>query len=83
MYNIKYINNIFESKNIDMLYFASFTSIGAFCGFPTLSMPIGFKEKQMPIGTFFLTQKYREDILINYAYSIEKELNINIDPLKK
>ncbi len=82
-YFIKYINEIFETNNIEMLYFTTFTSIGAFCGFPTLSMPIGLNESNMPIGTFFLSQKYREDILINFAYNLEQDLKLDMNPLKK
>lgn len=76
------VNQLFDDEKLDMLYFANFTSIGAFCGYPTLTLPIGFNEKKLPIGTFFLANKYREDILIEIAYNIEQDLNLKIDPLK-
>lgn len=77
------IDQLFDDEKIDMLYFANFTSIGAFCGFPTLTIPIGLNEKKMPIGTFFLARKFREDILLHLAYNIEQSLNLKMNPLNQ
>lgn len=79
---IKYINEVFDSNHIDLIYFSSFTSIGAFCGFPTLTLPIGINKDNLPIGTFFLAKHNQEDKLIHIAYNVEKELSLKFDPLK-
>lgn len=78
---INKINQLFNNEKLEMLYFANFTSIGAFCGFPTLTLPVGLDENNMPIGTFFLAKKYQEDKLLHFAYNIEQALNLKMNPL--
>ncbi len=77
------LNDVFEKHQLDMIYFASYTSLGPHCGYPTLSMPIGLDEDGMPIGTYFLARHEREDQLIEIAYALEQQLNLTFDPLTK
>lgn len=79
----KALNEIFATHQLDMIYFASYTSLGPHCGYPTLSLPIGFDEDNMPIGTYFLARHEREDQLIEIAYALEQQLNLTFDPLSK
>ncbi|MFK5883541.1 MAG: amidase family protein [Candidatus Izemoplasma sp.] len=79
----KALDVIFEKNNLDMIYFASYTSLGPHCGFPTLTLPCGIDESNIPIGTYFLAQRYREDKLISISYAFEQIINKRINPLKK
>ncbi len=77
------VAQLFEDKQIDMLYFINYTSIGPECGFPTLTVPVGFGKNHMPLGTYFLAPYYKEGNLIEVAHKLENHLNIDFDPLKK
>ena len=77
------LNNLFKTNELDMIYFANYTSLGPHCGFPTLSLPIGLDEKGMPIGTYFLSNVFEEGKLIQIADFIEKKNKLNLNPLKK
>lgn len=72
----------FETNQLDLIYFASYTSLGPHCGFPTLSLPIDLDEDGMPIGTYFLAPYWREDTLIAIASNIERALARTFDPLQ-
>jgi amidase len=76
------LEKIVNDNKLDMIYFASYTSIGPHCGFPTMSIPIGLDEDNMPIGTYFLAPMNKEETLVNVAYNIEKEINQTFNPLK-
>jgi amidase len=74
---------IFTEHKLDMIYFASYTSLGPHCGFPTLSLPVDFDEDHMPIGTYFLAPYWQEGTLIQVASNLETTLNQTFDPLQK
>jgi len=76
------LNKIFSTTKLDMIYFASYTSLGPHCGFPTLSLPIGLDEEKMPIGTYFLAPHFEEKTLIKIAYQLEQKQKITLDPLQ-
>lgn len=80
---IKSLDKIFEDNNLDMIYFASYTSLGPHCGFPSMTMPIGIDEKNIPIGTYFLAQRYKEENLLKIGYSLEQIIKKRINPLEK
>jgi amidase len=77
------LNKVFKQHNLDMIYFANYTSLGPHCGYPTMSIPIGLDEKGLPIGTYFLAPHYKESTLIEVGYDLEQLLQIKLDPLKK
>jgi amidase len=77
------LEKLFKKKKIDMIYFSNYTSLGPHCGFPTLTLPIGLDENNMPIGTYFLAPMFKEKTLIEVAYNLEKNLQLNLNPLKK
>lgn len=77
------LNTVFSENKLDMIYFATYTSLGPHCGFPTLSLPIGLDEDSMPIGTYFLAPYWKEGTLIQIADHIEKTLDLKLNPLKK
>lgn len=76
-------NQIFRDKNLDMLYFIHYTSVGPGCGFPTLTLPVGYDKTKMPLGTYFLAPYWMEGNLIEVAHKLQKYLNLTFDPLKK
>jgi amidase len=78
-----HLNELFTSHKLDMLYVATYTSLGPECGFPTLSVPIGLDEKGMPIGTYFLAPQWQEGYLIEIGYALEQALKLQLNPLKK
>jgi len=77
------LEKVFKDNKLDMIYFASYTSLGPHCGFPTISMPIGLDESNMPIGTYFLAPMFKEGTLLNIAFNIEQRLDLKLNPLKK
>lgn len=77
------LNEVFQTNKLDMIYFATYTSLGPHCGFPTLSLPVGMDESNMPIGTYFLAPYWQEHILIEVASALEQSLGLTFDPLKK
>lgn len=79
----KALNQVFSTHKLDMIYFASYTSLGPHCGFPTLSLPVGLDESNMPIGTYFLAPHWQESTLIEIAFAIEQQLNLQLNPLQK
>lgn len=79
----KKLDSIFKEHQIDLIYFATYTSLGPHCGFPTLSLPIGLDEEQMPIGTYFLAPKWKEDTLLKVAYVVEQANQLKLNPLQE
>lgn len=80
---IQSLNKVFTDHNLDMIYFANYTSLGPHCGYPTLSIPIGLDEKGMPIGTYFLAPHYKESTLLHIGYDLEQLLQVTLNPLEK
>ena len=79
----KSINNLFKKHNIDLIYFANYTSLGPHCGFPTMTIPIGLDEDNIPIGAYLLAPKYKESNLISIGYSLEQLTKKRTNPLIK
>ena len=69
---IKELDDIFGKNNLDVIFLASaHCGLGAFTGFPTMTVPIGFAEDNSPIGCCILAKRGQENILINVAKAIE------------
>ncbi|MCL2610896.1 MAG: amidase family protein [Defluviitaleaceae bacterium] len=69
---IKQLDRIFDENNLDIIFLASaHCGVGAFTGFPTMTVPIGFTTDNAPIGCCILAGRDQEDILINVAKVIE------------
>jgi amidase len=79
---IKSIDKIFKDSKLDMIYFASYTSLGPHCGYPTMTIPSGIDTDNIPIGTYFLAPKYKEENLIKIGYALEQIINKRINPIK-
>jgi amidase len=75
------LDAVFDTHQLDMIYFASYTSLGPHCGFPTLSLPVGLDEEGMPIGTYFLAPYWKESHLIAIASGLEQALGLSFNPL--
>lgn len=49
-------------------------------GLPALSLPMGFSKNHLPVGLHIIANKFEEAKIYQLASSIEKELNLNLDP---
>ena len=49
-------------------------------GLPALSLPMGFSKNCLPVGLHIIANKFEEAKIYQLAASIEKELNLNLDP---
>ena len=49
-------------------------------GLPALSLPMGFSKNHLPVGLHIIANKFEEAKIYQLAASIEKELNLNLDP---
>ena len=49
-------------------------------GLPGLNMPIGFDKNHMPIGMQIIANSYEEAKIYQLASSLEKELNLDLNP---
>ncbi|MCX8056831.1 MAG: Asp-tRNA(Asn)/Glu-tRNA(Gln) amidotransferase subunit GatA [Ignavibacteria bacterium] len=54
-----------------------YTTSANLAGIPAISIPIGFDSKNLPIGIQFMSNFFREDILLKMSYFIEKKFNSN------
>jgi aspartyl-tRNA(Asn)/glutamyl-tRNA(Gln) amidotransferase subunit A len=52
-------------------------------GVPAISVPAGFSKEGLPIGMQFIGDKFSEDILFRFAYALEQELKLDLDPWKE
>jgi len=77
----KRIDALFNKYQIDIIYFANYTSLGPHCGFPTMTIPIGLDEDNIPIGAYLLAQKYKEENLISIGYALEQLTKKRVNPL--
>jgi amidase len=77
----KELEIIFKEHNLDAIYFASYTSLGPHCGFPTMTVPIGIDEKILPIGSYLLGNKFKEDRLLKVGKTIEDLIQGRINPI--
>lgn len=82
-YLTKSLNKVFEENNLDVIYFANYTSLGPHCGFPTMTVPIGKDEKNIPIGSYLLAKKYDEQTLLQVGQLVETLIQGRINPIKK
>jgi len=80
---INHLNKIFKDNNLDIIYFASYTSLGPHCGYPTMTIPIGLDEKNIPIGSYLLAPKFKEENLIKIGYALEQITLKRVNPLLK
>lgn len=80
---IKQLDFIFESNKIDVIYFASYTSLGPNLGFPAMTIPVGIGDNNIPIGSYFLAQRYKEKNLIRIGYALEQIIKKRINPLSE
>lgn len=76
------LNRVFLDNNLDIIYFANYTSLGPHCGFPTMTIPSGIGANNIPIGTYFLAPKYKEENLIRIGYALEQISMRRINPIK-
>lgn len=79
----KEIKDIFSKHKLDAIYFASYTSLGPECGFPTMTIPIGYNNENIPIGVYFMSDMFREDKLISILYGLEQKTNKRRNPIEK
>ncbi len=68
---IKELEDIFINHNIDMIYFSSYSTLGPYCGFPSMTIPLNKDENNVPIGGYFLANRFHEHNLIEILYRLE------------
>jgi len=78
---IERIDSLFNKHKIDLIYFASYTSLGPHCGYPTMTIPIGLDEDNIPIGAYLLAPKYKEKNLIKIGYALEQITLKRVNPI--
>ena len=72
---IRDFNKLFNENRIDVFFmFAANSGLGAWTGFPSMTIPIGRTSKGLPIGSFFVARRYGEDILLRVTREIESAL---------
>ncbi len=67
-------------NTIDMYMNDVFTVASSLAGLPALSLPIGFSKDNMPIGLQLIGNILDESVILNTAYCIERDLDINKYP---
>jgi amidase len=79
----KSLKDLLHSNNIDVIYFANYTSLGPHCGFPTMTVPIGIDEENVPVGSYLLSDHYHEETLLQVGALIEETMKGRINPIQK
>jgi aspartyl-tRNA(Asn)/glutamyl-tRNA(Gln) amidotransferase subunit A len=57
-----------------------FTVPSSLAGLPAISIPAGLSENGRPLGLQLIANTFKEDLLLQGAFSIEQAANINLDP---
>lgn len=55
-----------------------YTTSANLAGIPALNVPIGFDSKNLPIGMQLMSNFFKEDLLLQVSYFIEKNYNKNL-----
>ena len=64
-----------KSNNPLEMYLADICTVSVnVAGLPAISIPCGVDSKGMPIGMQLIGNKFQEDIILNAAYAMEKEI---------
>src|SRR6056297_1723943 len=71
------------SNPMEMYLSDTFTVNINLAGVPAISVPAGFSQEGLPIGMQFIGDKFNEDILFRFAYALEQELKLDLDPWKE
>src|SRR6056297_177589 len=72
-----------RSNPMEMYLSDTFTVNINLAGIPAVSVPAGFSKEGLPIGIQFIGDKFREDILFRFAYALEQEIKLNLNPWKE
>ncbi len=54
-----------------------YTTSANLAGIPAINVPIGFSSENLPIGMQFISNFFREDLLLQISYIIEKNFRTN------
>lgn len=65
-------DKLFDDNGVDVIFSLTHTGDNAVTGFPCMTMPIGTPD--FPIGSHWMAQKYKEQVLLKTAYSVEMGL---------
>ena len=57
-----------------------FTVPSSLAGLPAISIPAGFSENGRPLGLQLIADTFKEDLLLQGAFSIEQAVNIKFEP---
>ena len=60
-----------------------FTVPSSLAGLPAISIPAGLSEKGNPLGLQLIANTFKEDLLLQGAFSIELAMNIKLEPNMK
>ncbi len=65
----------YQEQKSDLIDYATFSWIHSAAGAPSISLPVGSSPDGLPIGLQFGANAGREDLLLQLAYALERELD--------
>ena len=72
---IRDFDDLFAEHAIDLFFMTAANSgLAAATGFPSMTLPIGRTSGGLPIGSYFVAQRLREDLLLRTAAALEATL---------
>ena len=57
-----------------------FTVPSSLAGLPAISIPAGLSKNEKPLGLQLIANTFREDLLLQGAFSLEQAINIKLEP---
>ena len=57
-----------------ILFFPSFVNLANLTGIPAMTLPVGYNKDNLPVPVQIMASWWREDILLNVAYAIERNV---------
>ena len=68
-------DKLFDDNHVDAVFMlAANSGLGAFTGFPCMTIPAGKTSSGLPIGSYFAARRFGEDILLRIASAVEQAL---------
>lgn len=77
------VKTLLKEQKLDVLIFDSYTSLGPCCGFPAMTIPLGLNKEKMPLGTYILSDHYKDKEVLQIASLIESKIGMFVDPIIK
>ena len=72
-----YFPNIRNPPNMLCTFYKRLISLA---GLPAISVPAGLSKNNKPLGLQLISNKFKEDILLRAAFSLEEAASFNFSP---